>query len=196
MKFKKLSKKRTAYLTAFLIFAGVLIWAFLSAAVITHNFHRSQLSGDANKQELNTSDIILTESRGGKKYWELYGAKGAYSSDNKTAVMSNVTGNFYDKSNSVSMSFLSSKGTYDAEKKEIILYNKTHIVIKDGTSLYCDRLVWSGSDKAIVATGHIKIQRNKQILSTANKAVISSDYATFKIIGHTKTRLYDLKEKK
>ncbi|MBP7212089.1 LPS export ABC transporter periplasmic protein LptC [bacterium] len=196
MKFKKMSKKRTVYLTAFLVFVGVLVWAFLSAAVITHNFHRSQLAGNADEQALNTSDIILTESQGGKRYWELYAQNGSYSSDSRMAILTNATGNFYDKSNNVSMSFISSKGTYDSEKKQIILYNRTHIVIKDGTSLYCDRLVWSGSDKPIIATGHIKIKRGKQLLSTAKKATISADYSRFKISGGTSTKLYDTKEKK
>src|SRR5574344_1741204 len=141
MKFIKLSKKRTTYLTALIVFVGILLWAFLSAAIITHNFHRSQLSGDADKQELNTSDIILTETHAGRKYWEIYGVTGSYSSNNKVATLNKVTGNFYSKDNNVSMSFVSSKGTYDSEKKQIILYKNTHIVIKDGTSLNCEYIL-------------------------------------------------------
>lgn len=196
MKRIKLSKKRTGYLVAFLIFVGILVWAFVSAAIITHNFHRNQLSGDADKQEMNTSDIILTETHAGRKYWEIYGVTGSYSSDNKIATLNKVTGNFYGKDNNVSMSFISSKGTYDSEKKQIILYKNTHIVIKDGTALNCDKLIWAGSDTDIVATGHVKIQRGTQLVATAQKAMISADYGDFKIVGHTVSKLYDVKEKK
>lgn len=192
---KKLGKKKISYLVALLLFVGVLAWAFISAGVITHNFNRNQLIGTGDKQALDISDIILAETKEGKKYWEIYGETGSYNSDNKIATLYNVTGNFY-KENEVSMSFVSTKGTYDEEKKQIVLYENTHIVIKDGTSLYADKLVWSGSDKPIIATGHIKIKRARDLVTTADKAIISSDYAKFKIIGKTITKLYDSKEKK
>lgn len=190
----KLKRKRSIYLMVFIVLAGILTWAFIAAGIITRNFNRQQIVGKGNRQELDISSIILTETKGDKKYWEIYGETGYYNSDNKIAMLNNVTGNFYSN-NEVSMSFESSKGTYNEEKKEIILYNNTHIVIKDGTSLYCDKLVWSGSDKDIIATGNIKIVRGTELIAKASKAVISPDYAKFKIIGKTSTRLYQ-KEKK
>lgn len=193
MNLKKLGRKRTIYLIALLVLVGVLLWAFISAGVITRNFNRQQIVGKGDKQELDISSIILTETKGDKKYWEIYGEKASYSSDNKIALLENVTGNFYSN-NQVSMSFESSKGTYNEQKKQIILYNDTHIVIKDGTSLYCDRLVWSGSNKEVVATGHIKIVRNNEMVAFAQKATIDPSYSKFKIVGHTVTKLF--KEKK
>lgn len=195
MDLSKLKQKKTIYTIAFVALALVLLWAFITAGVITRNFNREQLIGTENKQELDVSSIIITETKGDKKYWEIYGETGHYNSDNKVALMENVTGNFYSN-NQVSMSFESSKGTYNEEKKQIILYENTHIVIKDGTTLYCDRLVWSGSDKEVVAQGNLKINRNNELIATAEKAVISPDYATFKIQGKTVTKLYKLKEKK
>lgn len=192
--FGKLGKKRTIYAIVFLVVGGVLFWAFISAGIITHNFSRQQLIGTENRQELEISSIILTETKGDKKYWEVYGEKGYYNSDSKVAILENVTGNFYSN-NEVSMSFESSKGTYNEVKKEIILYNDTHIVIKDGTSLYCDRLTWAGSDKDVVAKGHIKINRHNELIATADKATINPDYARFQISGKTVTKLYKLKEK-
>lgn len=172
----------------------VLAWAFISAGIITRTFNREQLQGTENEQQLDISGIILTETKGDKKYWEIYGEKGHYSTDNKIAMLENITGNFYSN-NEVSMSFQSSKGTYNEEKKQIVMYKDTHIVIKDGTSLYCDKLIWSGSDKPIVAYGHLKIKRNNQLLATAQKAIISPDYSDFKIMGKTVTKLYGIKEK-
>ena len=154
MDFKKLTKKRKIYLGLFLAIAIILAWAFITAGIITRNFNREQLIGTENRQELDISRIILTETKGDKKYWEIYGEKGYYNSDNKVAMLENITGNFYSN-NEVSMSFESSKGTYNEIKKQIIMYSNTHIVIKDGTSLYCDRLIWSGSDKNVRAEGNI-----------------------------------------
>jgi len=194
MDLKKLGKKRSIYAIIFITLAGVLAWAFISAGIITRNFNREQLIGTENRKELDISSLILTETKGDKKYWEIYGESGYYNSDNRVALLENVTGNFYSN-NEVSMSFESTKGTYNEVKKQIILYDDTHIVLKDGTSLFCDRLTWTGSDKDIVATGHIKINRNNELISTAERALITPDYSDFKIIGKTVTKLYDLKEK-
>lgn len=195
MNFNNLDRKKKIYVLVFVAIVGVLAWAFISAGIITRNFNREQLVGTENRQELDISSIILTETKGDKKYWEIYGESGYYNSDNKVAILENVTGNFYSN-NEVSMSFESSKGTYNEQKRQIILYNNTHIVIKDGTSLYCDRLVWSGSDKDIEALGNIRIVRNRELVSYAQKAIIDPDYSDFKIVGKTVTKLYNLKEKK
>lgn len=196
MNFKKLGRKRTIYLSLVLALVGVLAWAFISAGIITRHFNRSQLVGTENRQELDISGIILTETKGSQKYWEMYAETGYYNSDNKVALLNNITGNFYDAKNEVSMSFESSKGTYNEIKKQVIMYNNTHIVIKDGTSLFCDKLTWSGSDKEIVAEGNIRINRNNQLVSIAQKTIINPDFSDFKIIGKTVTKIYDLKEGK
>lgn len=193
--FKNLSKKRKTYMAVGLVVVGVLLWAFISAGLITRNFNREQLIGTENRQELDISSIIITETKGDKKYWEIYGESGHYNSDNKVALLENVTGNFYSN-NEVSMSFESSKGTYNEVKKQIILYENTHIVIKGGTSLYCDRLIWSGSDKDVTAEGNLKINNNNELVATAEKAIIDPSYSKFKIVGKTVTKMYKLKEKK
>lgn len=195
MNLKNLSRRKIIYLSLILAVVSVLAWAFISAGIITHNFNRDQLVGKENSQQLDISSIILTETKEDKKYWEIYAETGYYNSDSKVGMLNNVTGNFY-KDNEVSMSFESSKGTYNEVKKQIILYQNTHIVIKGGISLYADRLTWSGTDKDIIAKGHVKINRNNELVATAEEAVITPDYAKFKIVGHSVTKLYDLKEKK
>ena len=190
-----MSKKRKAYLIAFVAFVGILLWAFVSAGVITHNFNRSQLSTDQDRQEAQINGIILTETKDDKKYWEIYGETGTYDSTNGVALLDNCIGNFYDDNNQVSMSFESSKGTYNSKKTQIIMYKDTRIVIKDGTSLEADRLTWTGRDNPVIAKGHIKITRNGQLLSTADEVEISPSYEQFKISGHTVSKLYDTKGK-
>lgn len=195
MKLRKLKKRQITYLALLLAVVAVLAWAFISAGIITHNFNRDQLVGTENRQELDISGIILTETKEGKKFWEIYGETGYYNSDNKVALLEHVTANFY-KNNEVSMSCVSSKGTYNEVKKQVILYSDTQIVLKDGTALYADRLIWSGSDKDVIAEGHVKINRNNEFIATAEKAIIKGDYSAFKIVGKTVTKLYDLKENK
>ena len=46
----------------------------------------------------------------------------------------------------------------------------------------------------IVAEGHVKIQKGKELLSTADKIVISPEYDSFKIIGNTVSKVYEDKK--
>ena len=193
-KFKNLSKKQKAYVGAFCAIVALLAWAFISAGVITHNFNRSQLQTDQDRQEASIDGIILTETKNEKKYWEIYGETGNYDSKNGVAMLDNVIGNFYDDENQVSMSFESSKGTYNEKKEQIILYEDTFIVLKDLTTLRANRLIWSGKDIPTIAEGNVRITRKNELLSTAEKVEISPDYETFKIIGNAVSKVYSDKE--
>ena len=193
-KIKNLSKKQKAYVGAFCAIVALLAWAFISAGVITHNFNRSQLQTDQDRQEASIDGIILTETKNEKKYWEIYGETGNYDSKNGVAMLDNVIGNFYDDKNQVSMSFESSKGTYNEKKEQIILYEDTFIVLKDLTTLRANRLIWSGKDIPTIAEGNVRITRKNELLSTAEKVEISPDYETFKIIGNAVSKVYSDKE--
>lgn len=194
MDLRNLSRKQKAYIGAFAAVVGLLAWAFISAGIITHNFNRSQLQTDQDRQEALINGIILTETKDEKKYWEIYGETGNYDSKNGVAMLNNVVGNFYDDNNEVSMSFESSKGTYNEKKEQIILYDDTFIVLKDLTTLRANKLVWSGKDIPIVAQGNVRITRKSDLLSTAKKVEISPDYEKFKIIGNTVSKVYSDKE--
>lgn len=194
VKIKNLSKKQKAYVGAFCAIVALLAWAFISAGVITHNFNRSQLQTDQDRQEASIDGIILTETKNEKKYWEIYGETGNYDSKNGVAMLDNVIGNFYDDENQVSMSFESSKGTYNEKKEQIILYEDTFIVLKDLTTLRANRLIWSGKDIPTIAEGNVRITRKNELLSTAEKVEISPDYETFKIIGNAVSKVYSDKE--
>lgn len=193
-KIKNLSKKQKAYFGAFMAIVALLAWAFISAGVITHNFNRSQLQTDQDRQEASIDGIILTETKDEKKYWEIYGETGNYDSKNGVAMLNNVIGNFYDDENQVSMSFESSKGTYNEKKEQIILYEDTFIVLKDLTTLSANRLVWSGKDIPTVAEGNVRITRKNELLATADKVEISPNYEKFKIVGNAVSRVYSDKE--
>lgn len=193
-RFKSLDKKKRTYLIAV---AGVVIimgWAFLSAALITANYTRAQLKGTPDEQKVDATGIIITETKDGSKYFEIYGENGHYSNDQKIATLHNVIGNFYKEDN-VSMSFQSSKGTYNEETGQIILYENTYIVLEDSTSLNTDKLIWSGSDKETVAEGHVVIKKNGEMVATAERGYIGAGYENFRIEGKTTTKLYEKAKK-
>lgn len=188
-KLREMDKKKRAYLIVILAIIFVMAWAFIAAGVITGNFNRSQLKGAINDQKVDAIGIIITETKEGKKYFEIYGETGSYSNENSIATLHNVVGNFY-KEGKVAMSFQSSKGTYDEKLGQIKLYENTYIVLEDETSLESNSLIWSGSDKETVAEGNVKIKKSNEMYALADKCIISAGYEKFKIIGKTQTKIY------
>ena len=187
--FQKLDSRRKSYTLVISLIVLVIGWAFVSAGVITGNFNRAQIKNGADEQKVNAQGIIITETKDGTKYFELYGENGNYNNIDKVAVLYNVIGNFY-KNNEVYMSFQSSKGQYDEKNRVITLYENTFIALQDDTTLETDKLVWSGSDKDTYAIGHVKIKRAKDMVAIADKCIIGAGYNKFKIVGNTKTEVF------
>ena len=193
LKYKSLDKRKRTYFLVVLFVVLIMSWAFISAGVITSNFNRSQVNKKGDEQKVDARGIIITETKEGKKYFEIYGETGNYSNDRKLATLNNVIGNFY-QNGEIAMSFQSSKGTYDENMGVITLFDHTYIVLKDGVSLNTDKLVWSGSDKETIAEGNVVIRKNQELTTTAEKGIISPGYEHFKIIGKTQTKVWEKKE--
>lgn len=193
MDWKKLSKKKRLYFIIAGSMAMVLLWAFVTAKVITHDFNRQHVAANKDEQQAIVNGIILTETKNDTKYWEIYGENGKWNSISGVAQLNNVLANFY-KDNEVSMSLQSSKGTYDSKTKAVTLYKDTFIVLKDGITLNADKLTWINSSSPVIAEGHIKIQKANQLLSTADKIIISPNYDSFKIEGNTVSKVYEDKK--
>lgn len=186
----KMDKRQRTYFILLMVLISILLWAFITAGVITTNFSRSALRSGVERQELQVSSMILTETKEGQKFWEIFGETGQYSSDHKIAHLNNVVGNFY-KDNKVEMSFESTKGLYNEETQEIILYENVFVVLKDDTSLKADKITFNIKEKVLNVEGNVKINRSKTFSAEADKAVIDSDYSRFRIIGKTVSKVYN-----
>ena len=187
-KFCSLDRKKRLYIIAISSFILIMLWAFFSAAVITCKFNRAQIR-NKDEQKVDAKGIIITETKQGKKYFEIYGETGHYSNDHSIATLNNVLGNFY-KDGKVGMSFQSTKGSYDENTGVITLYDNTYIVLSNGVSLNTDKLIWSGSDNNTIAEGNVVIKRTNEMMSTADKCIIGPDYKSFKIMGKTSTKVW------
>jgi LPS export ABC transporter protein LptC len=190
LKWVKMDKRQRLYFVIASVISLILIWAFITAGVITGNFNRSMLKTSTDKQELQVSSMILTETKDGQKFWEIFGESGQYSSDHKVANLTNIVGNFY-KDNQVEMSFEATHGLYNEETQEIILYDNVFVVLKDETSLTADRLTYDIKSKKLSVDGNVKINRKNSFKATANRATIDSAYTHFKIMGSTCSKIYD-----
>lgn len=184
-----MSKRKIAYTVILLAVVIGCAWAFIAAGVITKNFKKEALKSAGEKQEVNVKNLIITETKEDKKYWELYAEKGYYDNQNKVVILYNVIGNFYDK-DEVVLSMESSMGTYNEEKKKVVLYDNSYFIYKDGTDVRADRFVWEGNDKDIKAQGNVIIRKSGELRTFSKEAVLSEQMTNIKIIGRSRTELY------
>ena len=184
-----MSKRKIAYIVILSTIVIGCTWAFIAAGVITKNFKKEVLKDAGQKQELNIQNLIITETKEDKKYWELYAESGYYDNQNKVAILYNVIGNFYDD-DKVVLSMESSKGTFRENKKKVVLYDNTYFIYKDGTDVRADRFVWQGNDKDITAQGNVVIRKKGEVKTYSNEAVLSNKMTTIRIKGRSRTELY------
>lgn len=149
-----------------------------------------------NEQKVAVSNLILTESKDEKKYWELYAKKGFYEGGKESVVLKDILGNFYDDDENVILSLQAENGTYTEGDKTILLSGNVLVVAKDGSSILADNIVWKGKDEDIIASGNVRINRNNELITESSKAVFNVDLTYFKIEGKSKSKVYDLGEYK
>ena len=88
------------------------------------------------------------------------------------------------------MSFESTKGLYNEETQEIILYENVFVVLKDETSLKADKLIFHIKTKELDVEGNVTINKKKSFNAVAERAKIDSEYSRFRIIGKTTSKIY------
>lgn len=187
---KGMKKKNLFYIILIVIVVLACLWAFISASVITKNFKKRLINDTLGKQEVSIQNLLVTETKDDQKAWEMFADDGYYDNATQVAILNNIVGNFY-KDNEVVASFESSKGTYNQASKEIILYEKTLIVYKDGSNVSANRMKWKGKDSDITAEGSVRLELPSKVVVVAEKASLSSDFKQLKVFGRTKTEIYD-----
>jgi len=188
-------KRKIAYT---IVLATVIIGCILSfviAGVITKNFKKEVLTGAPDKQEVNIKNLIVVETKDGKKFWEIYAETGHYDSTSDIATLHNVFGNFYLKDDKdVVVSFKSKIGKLNQKTKDISLGEDTFIIYKDGTIITADTFSWQGKEDIITADGHVKIYKKDEYYITGDKATLSNQKTDFKLEGKTTSRIYSGKD--
>lgn len=176
-----------------LILLWGLIWAYNISRVVKKNSKNSNLKN----QQVIVKNIIVTETKDEKKYWEFYAKSGSYTSENNSIQLNDVIGNFYDKDGAVVVSFKSDKGNYDELSKKVVLTGDNLFVGRDGSRLHADELVWQGQDMDILANGNVQYIQENKIVTKSKKAIFNSTLTNFKILDNAIVKIYgDDKTKK
>ena len=190
MKWQSLTKKQKMYVIVSSAITLILLWSFFSAKLLTSDLNRKDLAQNGESQQALVEGIILTETKDEEKYWEIYGDSGLYDSKQDVASLNNVHANFF-KDNKVSMSIVSSKGSYDAKTKTITLYEDTYLVIEQGLTLSADKLIYKGSNEPVLAYGNVIVTKGDEFMANADEIEISADYSNIKIKGNTTSKIYN-----
>ena len=175
-------------LVALICLSG-FIWSFIVTKDIRH-YQRTGDDSDAKKQVVSVKNLVLTETKEEKVYWELYAEKGSYDSATGDVILTKAMGNFYNKENKVVLSFESDIGTYSENTKKIILQGHVYIVAHDGSSIRADEIRFQGKDEDILAYGNVVVARNEDFISTSENARFNSELTFFEISGKTLTNVY------
>lgn len=187
-------KKRVKIAIGFVIVVVIAcIAGFINAWIITGGLKMSDLTGDTQKitEKLWVEKILITETKGGKKYWEIFGKSGQYVDGQEKVLLNGVIGNFYNDKGEVILSFAGDKGEYQIKNKKVTLQGHSKLAGKDDTYMDTDKITWEGEDGIIHADGHIRAVKSDQVLITCDKAVVTTNFKDFKIYGHTKTQIYE-----
>lgn len=185
-----MSKKKKIYIILFISVVLICFAGFLWSFTVTKDFRKQDGKNEIKKQVVTVKNLVLTETKEGNIYWELYAAKGSYDSKSGDVILEKATGNFYNSDNEVVLSFESDLGTYSENSKTIVLKGNTYVVAHDGSSIRADEIVFKGRDDDITANGNVVVVRNQDFLSTADKARFNSELTFFEISGKTQTNVY------
>ncbi len=183
-----MNKKKT-FSIVFSLIGALCLFGFVWSWFVTKDL-RDAGQDYKTEQKFTVSNLLLTETKNAKKYWELYAKKAQYDGNDKNVFLYDILGNFYNENNEVTLSLKASKGSYNEQTGVIMLEGNAYAVSKDNSSVLADRVVWKGQDEDIMAFGNVQINKDNQLITNSKKAVFSSDFTYFKIEGDTKSNLY------
>lgn len=187
-------EKKKLYKILLISALSLCAFSFLWAWWVTRGVRGNSAESLAT-QKISVNNLVLTETKNKKKYWELYSKRAEYDSSSTEVILYNIIGNFYNEEGEVVLSFSSPKGIYVQETEKVTLIGETRIATKDNSFARADRFEWEGKNSNIRAIGNVYLNRNNDIIAKANEAVFKPDLTWFKILGKSETKVYS-KDKK
>lgn len=186
--------KKKIYAGVFLTVFGICLFGFIWSWIVTKDIRSNSVSDDVKNRRVAVNNLVLTETKDEKVYWELYARKGSYESGTGLVILEDAMGNFYNKEDEVVLSIEASRGTYKEDEKVITLEGDTLIVAKEGYSIKADKIVWKGRDEDIVASGDVLVKSKDMFEARSEKAIFNYDFTKFRIEGKCKSSIFDTKK--
>lgn len=185
-----MTKKKKLYTILFSSIALICLAGFIWSYVVTADIRKPNHDIEAGNQFASVKNIVVTETKDGAIYWELYAEKGNYASVTGDVTLDMAMGNFYNDKQEVVMSFRADKGTYSESAKSITLSGNAYVIAYDGSSIRADELKFKGKDEDILAEGNVVIKRNDEFETHSERGRFKPDLTFFEISGKTETDIY------
>ncbi len=183
--------KKKIYAGLFAAVFVICLFGFIWSWIVTKDIRTNSVSDEVKNRRVSVNNLVLTETKDEKVYWELYARKGSYDATSRLVVLEDAMGNFYNKENEVVLSVESTRGTYKEDEKIITLEGDTLIVAKEGYSIEADKIVWKGRDEDIVAEGNVIVKGKDAFVAKSKKAIFNYDLTKFRIEGECVSSIFD-----
>jgi LPS export ABC transporter protein LptC len=169
------------------------IAGFINAWIITGGIKMEDLTQDKQEkaEKVLVKDILLTETKDGKKYWEIFAKRGKYVNNTDKVMLQDVIGNFYDENSQIILSFSGDNGEYESKRKKVVLTNNAKLAAKDETQMEAHKVTWEGLNNIVHAEGNVRAIKAEKLFITSDRAVFTTNFKDFHVYGHTSTRVYD-----
>lgn len=142
-------------------------------------------------EEMTLKELVITETKDGQKFWEIYADSGYYNKETDTAILSNIAGNFY-KEKDVVLSVTSPTAVYNSDKKQITLQNGAKAATNKNIYIEAEEICWTGSKDLIKASGNVRIIRDNQVMTISDKSAFDTDFTNLEISGDSNTYVFSL----
>ncbi len=182
--------KKTFFSLLVLAVMGILsIWAFVMSKNMIGQIEISD-SEKLGDEQISIKELVITETKDGKKFWEVYADSGQYNNGNNIALLYNIVGNFYQEGNVV-LSVVSPKAEYNNDTKEIKLFGGAEAANNKNVFLNAREIRWAGSKNEITAAGNVKIiKEDEGIMTISDKSIFDTDFKNIQLSGDASTYVY------
>jgi len=167
------------------------IWVFFSDSgeKVKLNTEKPSAVKNTEDEKVKVSDLIITETNEGKKFWEIIAVSGNYDKKSDIITLKNVKGNFY-KNDDVVLSVEAPLALYNSTKKEVILKNKARAANNKNVLITAKEICWAGKTDTITATGNVQITQDDKMKTLSDKSVFNSDFTNLKLSGNSSSYVY------
>ncbi len=181
--------KKTIFSLILLAVFGILsIFAFIVSKNIMKDINMSAHNPTSDEQ-ITLKELIITETKEGQKFWEVYADSGYYNNGTDIAVLKNITGNFY-KDGKIILSVASPIAVYNRKKKEITLKGGARAANDKGIYIKAEEICWTGANDEIKARGNVKIIRNNQVMTVSDESSFDTGFTNLEISGNANTYVF------
>lgn len=184
-----MTKKTLISLIVIIIMILLSIWAFVFSKTMMGDV---ELNHDENMgdEQITIKELVITETKEGKKFWEVYADYGKYNNGNDVAVLNNITGNFY-KDDEVVMSVMSPKALFNNLTKEVTLFGGAQAANNKNVYIQANEILWAGAKNEVTARGNVKIFKQEDgIMTESDESTFDTDFTNMELSGDANTYVY------